>query len=170
MSRGQLLTLHLSIALSVLTGALFALFKYLFTTADPYAVANHPLQPYALDAHVLVSPVAVFALGWIFSDHIWPKFRNSQATRRKSGVMMLFLILPMVLSGYLLQVSVNEQLRRVMEVAHWVSSGFFTIGYCAHLFTGVANGVLRSDSGRETSNGWNRPESGKQADETIQPT
>jgi hypothetical protein len=45
----------------------------------------------------------------------------------------MWLIIPMTLSAYLLQVATNEMLREAMAVAHWVSSGVFAISYAVHL-------------------------------------
>ena len=133
MSRGQIIYLHLSVILTVLTGTLFAVMKYWMKTDDPYAVANHPLQPYALSAHVVVAPLLLFGLGWIFGNHIWPKFQFGNGKNRATGVSAMLLIAPMTLSGYLIQVSTNETLRYAMSVAHWITSGLFALIYAIHL-------------------------------------
>lgn len=133
MSRLQLVWLHLSIGLTALTGIVFAVMKYFLESADEFAVANHPLQPHMLSAHVVVAPIALFILGWTFSNHMLPKHRFGDDTGRKSGTGAMWLIVPMTLSGYLLQVSVDETLRQAMAVAHWVSSGLFALIYVVHL-------------------------------------
>lgn len=133
MSRIQLVWLHVSIAITALTGAVFAVMKYLMRSADEFAVVNHPLQPSMLSAHVVVAPLALFILGWTFSNHMLPKKRFGDDTGRKSGTSAMWLIVPMTASGYLLQVSVEETLRQAMAVAHWISSGLFVIVYVIHL-------------------------------------
>jgi hypothetical protein len=133
MSRTQLVWLHVSIAITALTGAVFAVMKYMIRTTDEFAVVNHPLQPYMLSAHVVVAPLALFILGWTFSNHMLPKKRFGDDTGRKSGSSAMWLIVPMTASGYLLQVSVEETLRQAMAVAHWVSSGLFAVVYVIHL-------------------------------------
>lgn len=134
MSRGQVVYLHLCVALTALTGIAFAAMKYLMTTDDPFAVANHPLQPHALSLHVIVSPLLLFGLGWIFGDHIWPKFRHGNGKNRRSGVWSMVAIVPMTLSGYLMQIATEDAIRNAMTWAHWVSSAVFTVAYVAHLF------------------------------------
>ena len=134
MSRTQLVWLHVSIAITALTGAVFAFMKYAMRSADEFAVANHPLQPWMLATHVVVAPLAVFILGWTFSNHMLPKSRFGDETGRKSGNGAMWLIIPMTVSGYLLQVSVDEALRQAMAVTHWVSSGLFAVVYVIHLF------------------------------------
>lgn len=133
MSRLQLAWLHLSVGLTTLTGVLFAAMKYFLESTDEFAVVNHPLQPHMLSAHVLIAPVALFILGWTFSNHMLPKHRFGDETGRKSGTGAMWLIVPMTLSGYLLQVSVDETLRQAMAAAHWIASGLFAIAYAAHL-------------------------------------
>lgn len=134
MSRLQLVWLHLSFGLTVLTGIVFASMKYFLESTDEFAALNHPLQPHMLGAHVVIAPIALFILGWTFSNHMLPKYRFGDDTGRKSGNGAMWLILPMTLSGYLLQVSVDERLRQVMAIAHWVSSGLFAIVYVVHSF------------------------------------
>ena len=133
MSRLQLAWLHLSLGLTALTGIVFAAMKYLLESKDEFAVVNHPWQPFMLSAHVVVAPIALFILGWTFSNHMLPKHRFGDDTGRRSGTSAMWLIVPMTLSGYLLQVSVDETLRQAMAVAHWISSGLFVVAYIVHL-------------------------------------
>jgi len=133
MSRTQLLSLHISIALTALTGIVFAWMKYLMKSSDPFAVVNHPLQPHMLSAHVLLAPAMTFVLGWTFANHMWPRIILGDPRRRLTGLSSTILIAPMVVSGYLLQVSTSDAIRNAMAIAHGVSSVVFVIGYVAHL-------------------------------------
>jgi uncharacterized membrane protein YidH (DUF202 family) len=133
MTRTQLVYLHLSMALTTLTGVVFAWMKYFMTSTDEFSVVNHPLQPHMLAVHVVVAPLLLFILGWTFSNHMLPKYRFGGDPNRRSGIASMVLIVPMMLSGYLLQVSTGEALRQAMAVAHWVSSGVFVVGYVMHL-------------------------------------
>ena len=133
MSRGQIIYLHLCVALTAASGAVFAWMKYAMTTTDPFAVVNHPLQPAMLSTHVVVAPLLVFAFGWIFSDHILPKFQLDRR-KRPSGLWSMTAIVPMTLSGYLLQIATSDALRRAMSIAHWIASGVFLLAYVVHLW------------------------------------
>jgi len=135
MTRGQVWYLHASVALTTITGALFAGMKYWMKSSDEFAVVNHPLQPHMLSVHVVVAPLLVFGLGWIFSDHIWPKFRQKNAPHRKSGIWSMAMIVPMTMSGYLLQISTADATRHAMAVTHWIGSGLFALAYVIHLIT-----------------------------------
>ena len=124
--------LNASIALMAVSGVAFAVMKYFVKSNDPFAVVNHPLQPYALDAHVLLGPLAVFAFGWTFAAHILPALAKG-APNRATGIWTIVLIVLMVASGYLMQVSTADATRKAFAVAHWIASGLFVIGYVAHL-------------------------------------
>jgi hypothetical protein len=134
MSRAQVLTLQIAVALTAITGIVFAWMKYAMKSDDPFAVVNHPLQPWMLSAHVVAAPVAVFAFGWIFGNHIAPAFANRAARKRPSGVSAMWMLVPMIASGYLMQVSTADALRKAMAVAHWISSAAFVVAYIAHVF------------------------------------
>jgi len=136
MTRGQLLWLHVSVALTTITGAVFAFMKYAMTSTDEFSVVNHPMQPHMLAAHVMIAPLLLFVLGWTFSNHMLPKYRFGNGVNRKSGTASMALIAPMALSAYLLQVATNESLRQAMSIAHWVTSALFVIAYGAHLVRG----------------------------------
>jgi len=124
--------LNVSVALMAVTGVAFAVMKYWMKSDDPFAVINHPLQPHALSAHVLLGPLAVFAFGWTFASHILPALAKG-APNRATGVATMVFIVLMVASGYLMQISTADATRHAFAVAHWVSSGLFVIGYLAHL-------------------------------------
>ncbi|HUP61100.1 MAG TPA: hypothetical protein VNA69_11835 [Thermoanaerobaculia bacterium] len=136
MSRLQLFWLHASVFLTTLTGGVFAWMKYFMKSPDEFAVANHPWQPHMLAAHVVIAPLALFILGWTFSNHMLPKYRFGDGEKRISGVLSMALIVPMALSAYLLQIATNEELRNAMAIAHWISSGLFVLAYAIHLIKG----------------------------------
>ena len=132
--------LNLSVTLMAVTGAAFAVMKYWIKSDDPFAVVNHPWQPHALSAHVLLGPLAVFAFGWTFASHILPALAKG-APNRATGIWTIVLIVLMVASGYLMQISTGDATRKAFAVAHWISSGLFVIGYVAHLIPlGKASG------------------------------
>ena len=138
MSRTQVLWLHVSAFLTAATGTVFAVMKYLMTSDDEFSVVNHPLQPHMLSAHVVVAPILLFVLGWTFSNHMLPKSRFGDQRNRRTGLTAMWLIAPMTLSAYLLQIATNESLRQAMAVAHWVTSGIFVVVYAWHVWSAVA--------------------------------
>jgi hypothetical protein len=115
-----------------ITGAVFAFMKYAMKSDDPFAVVNHPWQPHMMTAHVLIGPIAVFAIGWVFGNHIWPAFTGG-APNRLSGILSMLFIVPMTISGYLVQVSTEDATRKVFAVTHWVTVTLFVVAYVVHL-------------------------------------
>ena len=143
MSRAQVVYLQLCVLITALTGIIFAVMKYALQSSDPFAVVNHPLQPFMLSAHVVVAPLLVFGFGWVFTNHIWPGFTSGIARKRKSGLWSMGAIVPMVLSGYLLQVATADATRQAMAIAHWISSALFVLAYVIHLVTKKAARSVR---------------------------
>jgi hypothetical protein len=155
MSRAQTWYLHVTFALVTITGAGFAWMKYLLVTDDPFALANHPLQPHMLKLHILFAPLLVFGLGLIFSSHIASNARGGRGERRgRSGMTAIVAAVPMIASGYLLQVFTNESLLRATAISHWVTTGLFIAMYLGHQFVAIRrmrSAEPRADRGRETA-------------------
>jgi hypothetical protein len=144
MNRLESIYLHVTFAAVAITGSVFAFMKYLMTTDDPFAVANHPWQPYMLDVHVVFAPLLAFGLGLIFSNHVLPGLRSGNAPGRNSGFVAILTVAPMILSGYLMQVITHEQLQFAMRVTHWITSGVFTLAYLGHQLPRRATEALAS--------------------------
>lgn len=141
-------TVHVSTVLVAGTGVVYAVMRYLLEPADPYAVVNHPLQPTVQHLHVLAAPFLVFGAGLIWREHVWKHFRNGARSGRRSGLWMLLTLLPMVVSGYLIQTTVTEGWRTAWIAVHLAASGLWLLGYAGHTVAAVqrrlANGRRRA--------------------------
>ena len=104
------------------TGCAYAVMAYCMSPADPMDVVNHPWQPEVQHWHVLTAPLWLFAFGVLWQNHVWPKLRLRSRPRRRSGIVLLLLAIPMALSGYLLQTAEAENWRRVWVVVHMAAS------------------------------------------------
>lgn len=133
MSRIEAWFLHLSTLLVGGTGLVYAWMRYLLEPADPFAVVSHPLQPTFQHLHIWTAPLVVFAAGLIWRDHIWKHFRQGVRGRRRSGLALLFNLIPMVVSGYLIQTAVTPAWRTAWVVIHLTASGLWLAGYAGHL-------------------------------------
>ena len=159
--------LSLSTAIVGLSGLVCAVMKYLMTPVDPYAVVNHPLQPWVLDTHVLAAPLMIFAIGLIAQDHILAQVRKRQNGKgRLSGLLALWCLLPMLSTGYLIQVTTNESLRYAFVVIHLSTGGLYLILFAAHLIISRQAAARRREAtalaaaeGLAT-NGWMRQRGG----------
>ena len=48
------------------------------------------------------------------------------------GASLLFTLVPMVASGYLIQTTVDSEWRRIWVIVHLAASGLWLLGYLAH--------------------------------------
>jgi hypothetical protein len=132
MSRFEKWMLWTSFAITAITGIGLLWTKYLMHTDDPWAVINHPLQPWLLKAHIVAAPALVFALGLISSKHIWQHFKARVPAGRRTGITTLVMGTLMILSGYLIQVVTLAAPLKVLAIAH-ITLGFaFLVGFVAH--------------------------------------
>jgi len=130
------LMVNLSTLIVGLSGVVYAWMKYLLVSDDPYAVVNHPLQPWVLDLHVLAAPVTIFAIGLVIQDHIVVQLRKgSGRPGRGTGLTAVVCMAPMIATGYLIQVFVDETARRVCVGVHLVTGLIYLAAFAAHVVT-----------------------------------
>ncbi len=117
---------------TALTGFVYLWMKYLMTPVDPWAVINHPLQPWVLKAHILVAPLLVFSVGMVALKHIWRHLRSARRTARRTGLTTALVLGPMVISGYLIQSVTGEGNLRVLAIAHIATGTVYALALLAH--------------------------------------
>jgi len=154
MSRFERHLLNVSIALSAWSGIVYYLMRDVLRRSDPFSVLGHPWQPHVLAAHVLVGPFVVFALGLIAREHIIGRARNGQAAGgRRSGLTTILLAVPMILSGYGVQVVTSPPGRRFLGLAHLAAGLAFALLFGMHLW----RAARRRRSGESRSAGADDP-------------
>jgi hypothetical protein len=117
---------------TAVTGIVYFWMKYFMESTEPWAVVNHPWQPWVLKAHILVAPLLVFAVGSIAVRHIWKHFRGRVAWGRRTGLTTAIALAPMVLSGYLIQAVTADEWLRAIAISHIAVSFVYTVGVAAH--------------------------------------
>lgn len=134
MSRIEKGLVHASSWLVAGTGLVYGWMKYFVRNDDPFSAVNHPWQPAALAWHVLVAPLLVFAVGMIAQEHILSRVREAARTRgRTVGAVAAAVVVPMVLSGYGLQVVTDERLRPLLVWVHLGTGVLFCLAYLGHV-------------------------------------
>lgn len=131
-SRFERWLIWLSTAATLVTGLVYWWMKDFMTPVEPWAVINHPLQPWVLKAHILVAPLLVFAVGLITTGHIWRHWRTGVKKGRRSGLIAAVTFGALVVSGYLLQVITAETLLRALGWTHLGLGMFYSAGLALH--------------------------------------
>lgn len=147
----------LTTAGTLLTGVVYWWMKDLMPSTDPWAVINHPLQPWVLKAHILIAPFMVFSVGLITSRHIWRHYRLGVGKGRRSGLLAALSFVVLVLSGYILQVVTAETLLRALGWLHLGLGILYSVAVAAHW--PATRGRQRSDSATAPA-GMSRPSLG----------
>lgn len=137
MNRFERILLHCSALGAAATGVIFFYMKYLLRSDDPFSVVHHPWQPSVLALHVLIVPVLVFALGLIAREHMIGRLVERQPhPSRRSGIAAMLLTVPMIVSGYLLQVLTDPGVRKALAIGHAGTGAVFALLYVLHLALG----------------------------------
>ena len=125
---------HVAMVLVTLTGVAYFVLKDL-VEPDPesFSVVSHPWQPHAQHLHVLFAPLLVLSMGVLLKQHVLARLVNADWKRsRRTGASLVLFGLPMIATGYLLQVSVDETWRSAWKWSHIAASLLFVAGYAAH--------------------------------------
>jgi hypothetical protein len=137
--------------LAGVTGVGYFYTKYMIENTDPFSVVNHPLEPWLLKGHILLSPLLLLALGSIFVRHVWRHYRGGIVLGRKSGLSAALVFLPMAATGYLVQTVVAPAPLQVIVWSHIAFSVAYVAGIAAHQVLvhrrGAGNALEADESG-----------------------
>jgi hypothetical protein len=132
-TRAERWLFHASNVLVAGTGGVYAWMLYALEPADEYALVNHELQPTFQHLHVWFAPLLVLMAGVLWRAHVAPQLRSERRARRRSGLALLALLLPMVLSGYSIQVVSEPTWRNTWVSVHVASSVLWCVAMLVHL-------------------------------------
>lgn len=141
MTKAEAALVHVAHVLVGGTGLVYAWMLWFVTSDDPDALVNHPLQPDVQHLHVLTAPLLVFAIGLVWSAHVWPRVRDGQRARRTSGLALFASAAPMAASGYLLQTAVDPGWREAWVVVHVATSLLWIAAYAVHQWKRIPRGA-----------------------------
>lgn len=150
LKKGTKRLLHASTLAIGLTGVAWAWMRYIWDAGpepmDPELLMEwsgvHPREPLTRTLHLLAAPIAVFAVGVIWQGHVAPRVMNPWA-RRRTGLVLVLLFAPMVLSGVLLQTATTAESRNLWVWVHGITGGLWFFGYGAHLMARRTMGAPR---------------------------
>jgi hypothetical protein len=137
MTSGQIRYQNASNGLVILTGVALYWAKHQSGAQDPYSNVSGSGELLAHNSHILVAPLLVFSAGLLWKNHIWPKFLHLSLPRMGvikglSGLVMLATLIPMVASGSLIQITVDDYWRKIAIQTHVLSSLVWTVATVFH--------------------------------------
>ncbi|GLH70003.1 hypothetical protein GETHPA_15360 [Geothrix rubra] len=137
-------SLHAAAWLTAATGLLDGGLRWFGQRMGEFGPEPSPWLGLAQHLHVLVAPLLVFTLGVMVRGHLWARLRTG-ANGRRTGLGLAFLIAPMVLSGYAVQVATDPAWRTALSWTHGLSAGLFLLAYGGHALRTLlaARGVPR---------------------------
>lgn len=153
MTRFERWSVWLTSGTVAVSGLGFFAAKYLVVPVEPWAVINHPLEPWLLKLHVMSAPLFVFAIGLISTKHIHAHIRARVRRGRRTGMSLVWVLVPMVASGYLLQVVTNIGWLGALGWAHTGVGVLFVVLIAGHR---LSIGKRRSRDEGETLGTWQR--------------
>jgi hypothetical protein len=125
---------HSANAFVAVSGLIYALAKWVLEKpASEYGTPIHPLEPVWKSFHILSAPLLVYALGWIWHAHVQGQIRRGGARKRRSGLGLVALASPMVLSGSAFQLAVDEPWRTFWSQLHLWSGVLWVLASVGHL-------------------------------------
>ena len=137
MRRWEKWSLNLLSLIVTLTGVTYFWMKYVLESSDPFAVVNHAWQIPTLNLHIVASPLFILVGGIVFNSHVMKKLRAPRLPNRRSGYVSVGTFTAMVLSGYLLQISVDPWWLQAFMIVHVTAGVMFSVAYGAHLVIGL---------------------------------
>jgi hypothetical protein len=132
MKRWEAWTNHVGWAIVAASGLLYGALKYFVTASDPDSRLATPWQPSVLAVHLLAAPIAVFGLGLLFRRHALARWISGERQGRATGSLMMWLAVPLGLSGYLISILTGEAARRWTGWIHAAIGLLFAAGYVLH--------------------------------------
>ena len=85
-----------------------------------YGPEPHSAQGDWMHLHVLTAPFLALMLGAFWKAHARPLLKKGFKEGRRSGISLLWFILPMVFSGYLIQIATSDLWRSLFgAVCFW---------------------------------------------------
>jgi len=123
--------------LSLVTGLLLLWVKTLYRAPPPVdefdlGGLSHPWQSIAQHLHIWTAPVLVIAIGMLWYAHGVFSLQAGIREGRRTGIMLLALAGPMILSGYAIGTSVSELARSIWIWVHLATCALWLFALLGH--------------------------------------
>lgn len=134
MSRGQRVSVYLSVGALWLSGCLWLCLDQFFAKRGPFGVTPHPLQAPILLLHGVAAILSMYLFGWITARHAlrwWPG-----RVRRLSGGALAALLAVLIVSGFALFFLIDDESQHIAAAIHEVLGLGVTVFAIQHWFFG----------------------------------
>jgi hypothetical protein len=135
MTRFERWTVWISSVTTFVTGVVYLWLKYVVVSDDPFAVVNSPWQAPVLKLHIVAAPTLVFAFGLVAVRHVWRSLQRQIAAGRLSGLTSAAALIPMVVTGYLIQAVTDEGWLRALAWSHIGLGLLYGVAMLFHQFS-----------------------------------
>lgn len=132
MNPGRFRLMHLACIAAGGTGLVYGALRYFFVREGEYGPEIHAAQPLWQHLHVLAAPALVLMAGVFWAAHVQPCYAAGTKEGRRSGLVMTLSALPMIFSGYGIQVTVSEGWRLAWIWIHGITGVAWVLVYGAH--------------------------------------
>jgi hypothetical protein len=132
MSTWEFRLMHLANLLVTGTGLVYGVLKYFMILEGEYGPEPHAAQADWQHLHVLTAPFLALMLGAFWKAHASHLLKKKFKEGRRTGIGMMWFIVPMVFSGYLIQVAMSDVWRTVFVWMHLAVSGLWIAAYALH--------------------------------------
>ncbi len=133
MKRSSARLTHAANGLVCISGLLYGGLRYGARREGDFGPESHPLEDPLRSLHIICAPLLIWAVAAIWQEHILPHLCGPATERRTTGLVLVSTFAPMVLSAYLLQVSVGEAWRTLWLWLHLASSLVWLATMLVHL-------------------------------------
>lgn len=158
MNRSQKIWLWAGNILVGLSGIILAVVKTFYQAPPPVDEFDlgglaHPWQSMTQHLHLWLAPILVIGIGMTWHAHAWTYFRNGVREGVKSGLGLLAVAAPMVVSGYAISTSVSDTARSVWIWIHLVSSTIWLLTFLLHVWRRRRSNQRNCPTGRRLAKG-----------------
>jgi hypothetical protein len=123
------------------TGILWLVFHYFLIRQGEFGLEAHPLEAWWLRLHGAAAFVILWFGGMLWGTHARPALQ--QPRWRKSGIVIVAVLVALAASGYLLYYATDDTLRDGARLVHWLLGLALAIPLLIHVI-GVRRGRRRN--------------------------
>jgi hypothetical protein len=103
---------------------------YFLTQHTDFGDAPHPMEHWSLVAHGALAFASLWLMGFLWGAHVVKGWRLRR--HRKTGSVLLAIMILLIASGYLLYYLPSDDLRGPTGVIHWVIGLMMPLALLAH--------------------------------------